>query len=73
MLWHIDNLTPISDFQSARLTDGLRLHLRHSPLTSILMRIGAAERAYLALAPCLGCGQNRSSAAKSLRCIPTTQ
>lgn len=59
MLWHIDALTPTADIRTAQLTDGLRLHLRHSPFTSILMRIGAAERAYLALAPCPGCDQNR--------------
>ncbi len=59
MLWYIEPLMITTDTQQARLTDGLRLHLRHGRLISVLVRIGAAERSYLALDGCPGCAIGR--------------
>lgn len=41
----------------AGLADGVRLHIAHSPLTTIAMRAGTLQRCYLALESCAGCAR----------------
>ncbi len=52
-LWRIDGAA--SQIAHDRLAEGLRLHVAHSPLTTLTMRIGAQQRWYVALAGCTGC------------------
>jgi hypothetical protein len=53
-LWRLE---PASDgpAETEPLADDLRVYLAHAALTSILVRIGSRERAYLALESCAGC------------------
>lgn len=58
-LWRLDGATAATLTQPARLEQGLRLHLQHAELTTVLMRIGAQQQAYLAVQGCEGCAQER--------------
>lgn len=41
------------------LAEGLRLHLQHTPMDTVLMRIGARQQSYVALNGCAGCPWER--------------
>ncbi|NTV65694.1 MAG: hypothetical protein HGA65_19475, partial [Oscillochloris sp.] len=55
-LWRLDGALPP---HPAVLTDGLRLHLAHAPLTTVLVQIGDRRQSYVALAGCAGCTYDR--------------
>ncbi|MDZ4720808.1 MAG: hypothetical protein SH847_20315 [Roseiflexaceae bacterium] len=55
MLWQLHGNSPTDP---ARWAQGLALHIRHSPLTTIAMRIGDAQRSYIVLHGCGRCLHN---------------
>jgi hypothetical protein len=59
MVWRLDGLTIDMPIDLERLTAGLALHLTRADLLTIVMRIGAQTRAYLALDGCGGCERGR--------------
>src|SRR5262245_10096076 len=59
MLWRLDGLTPQTPTNMEQLRDGLALHLTHTDLLTILVRIDTQMRAYLALEGCPGCARGR--------------
>lgn len=54
-LWRIDGITESTVIDHERLAAGLRLHVIHSPLTSVAMQIGARQQCYVVLDGCAGC------------------
>jgi hypothetical protein len=58
-LWRLDGATDTTLVQPARLEQGLRLHLGHTELTTVLMQIGEQQQAYLSVGGCEGCAQGR--------------
>jgi len=58
-IWRIDGMTKTTAIDHARLAAGMRLHVIHSPLTTITMQIDAQQRSYLELEGCLGCLQSQ--------------
>jgi hypothetical protein len=53
-IWRID-VTATTAIDDKRLADGLRLHVAHSPLTTVAMQIGDRQQCYLVLDGCPGC------------------
>jgi hypothetical protein len=53
-IWRID-MTATTAIDHARLADGLRLHVAHSPLTTVAMQIGDRRQCYVVLDGCPGC------------------
>lgn len=58
-LWRLDGATDTTLMEPARLEQGLRLHLQHTELTTVLMQIGAQQQAYVAMEGCEGCAHGR--------------
>ncbi len=58
-LWRLDGATTATCVQADRLEQGLRLHLEHTSLSTVLMQIGAQQQAYLGGAGCEGCAYGR--------------
>jgi hypothetical protein len=58
-LWRLDGATDAILVQPVRLHQGLRLHLEHTELTTMLMQIGAQQHAYLSVGGCEGCVHGR--------------
>ena len=54
-LWRIDGITEPTAIDHERLAAGMRLHVIHSPLTTITMQINQQQRSYLVLEGCAGC------------------
>jgi hypothetical protein len=54
-LWRIDGPTESHAVDHERLAAGMRLHVIHSPLTTLTMQIDAQQRSYLVLDGCVGC------------------
>lgn len=54
-IWRIDGMTATTAIDHARLAAGLRLHVAHSPLTTVAMQIGAHQQCYVVLDGCPGC------------------
>jgi hypothetical protein len=54
-IWRIDGITATTAIDDARLADGLRLHVAHSPLTTVAMQIGVRQQCYVVLDGCPGC------------------
>src|SRR5215213_11562126 len=54
IIWRID-MTATTTIDDARLADVLRLHVAHSPLTTVAMQIGAQQQCYVVLDGCPGC------------------
>jgi len=54
-LWRIDGAAESSAVDHERLAAGMRLHVIHSPLTTLTMQIDAQQRSYLVLDGCVGC------------------
>ena len=52
ILWRLNGSAPIDPTAWSR---GLALHVRHTALTTITMRIGEAQRSYLAFHGCGRC------------------
>jgi hypothetical protein len=51
----IDGTTEPCAINHERLAAGMRLHVIHSPLTTLTMQIDAQQRSYLVLEGCAGC------------------
>ena len=58
-LWRIDDTADTIAIDHERLAAGMRLHVIHSPLTTITMQIGAQQRSYLVLEGCMGCPRDQ--------------
>jgi hypothetical protein len=54
-LWRVEYEGPHTEPLPAALFDGLRLHVVHSQLISVAMRIGERQRSYVVLDGCAGC------------------
>jgi hypothetical protein len=54
-IWRIDGMTTTTAIDHARLAPGLRLHVAHSPLTTVAMQIGDRQQYYVVLDGCPGC------------------
>ena len=59
MLWCLEGATTATLAQPTRLEQGLRLHVEHTELTTILMQIGGQQHAYISAAGCEGCAYER--------------
>src|SRR5260370_41393607 len=59
ILWRLDGATDATLIQPARLEQGLRLHLQHTELTTVLMQIGDQQQAYVVIQGCEGCAHGR--------------
>jgi hypothetical protein len=59
MLWCLEGATTATLAQPTRLEQGLRLHVEHTTLTTILMQIGGQQQAYISAAGCEGCAYER--------------
>jgi hypothetical protein len=55
ILWRIDGVSATTVIDHARLAAGMRLHVIHSPLTTVTMQISGQQRSYLVLEGCGGC------------------
>ncbi|NNJ12917.1 hypothetical protein EKD04_021550 [Chloroflexales bacterium ZM16-3] len=55
-LWRLDGALPPD---TIALTEGLRLHLAHAPLTTVLVQIGDRRQSYVTLPGCDGCQHDR--------------
>jgi hypothetical protein len=58
-LWRLDGATDATMIQPLRLEQGLRLHLQHTQLTTVLMQIGDQQQPYIAMEGCEGCVHGR--------------
>ncbi|HEX5690350.1 MAG TPA: hypothetical protein VFX76_10135 [Roseiflexaceae bacterium] len=58
-LWRLEDVSDATLAQPLRLEQGLRLHLQHTELTTVLMQIGAQQQAYIGLSGCQGCVHGR--------------
>jgi len=58
-LWRLDGATDATLAQPARLEQGLRLHIAHTELTTVLMQIGDQQQSYVAIQGCEGCAHGR--------------
>src|SRR5262245_10097705 len=58
-LWRLDGATAATLAEPVRLVQGLRLHLEHTELTTVLMQLGDQQQAYIAAAGCEGCIHGR--------------
>jgi len=58
-LWRLDGATAATLIQPARLEQGLRLHIAHTELTTVLMQIGDQQQSYVAIPGCEGCAYGR--------------
>src|SRR6266545_254749 len=58
LLWRLHNISP-APHSPDRFDAGLRLHLEHTDLLTILVQIGDQQQAYISAAGCDGCGQGR--------------
>jgi hypothetical protein len=58
-LWCLDGATDATLIQPLRLDQGLRLHLQHTELTTVLMQIGEQQQSYVAIQGCEGCAHGR--------------
>lgn len=58
-LWRLDGANAATLAEPVRLVQGLRLHLEHTELTSVLMQLGDQQQAYIGAAGCEGCAHGR--------------
>src|SRR3954454_24019960 len=58
-LWRLNGAMDATLIQPARLEQGLRLHLQHTELTTVLMQIGDQQQSYVAIQGCEGCAHGR--------------
>lgn len=61
-LWRLEGARAATLAEPAQLDQGLRLHIEHTMLTSVLMQIGDEQHAYIGAAGCAGCAD--------ARCVP---
>jgi hypothetical protein len=59
MLWRLEGATAATLAQPARLELGLRLHIEHTELITVLMQIDGQQQAYLSAVGCEGCTYGR--------------
>jgi hypothetical protein len=58
LLWRLEGIGP-APHDGERLADGLRLHLEHTELVSILAQIGQMQQAYISALGCESCHLGR--------------
>src|SRR5438552_1890669 len=58
-LWRLEGATAATLAQPARLELGLRLHMEHTELITMLMQIGDQQHAYIGTSGCEGCIHGR--------------
>jgi hypothetical protein len=58
-LWRLEGASDTTLVQPLRFEQGLRLHLQHTELTTVLMQIGAQQQAYVRMNGCEGCAHGR--------------
>lgn len=58
-LWRLDGANAASLAEPVRLVQGLRLHLQHTELATVLMQLGDQQQAYIGATGCDGCAQGR--------------
>ncbi len=63
LLWCLESITWETLDDSAKLAEGMALHLEHADLLMVLMQVGDRQQAYLALAGCHGCALGRCEGA----------
>jgi hypothetical protein len=61
LLWRLDGISSAPHVPE-RLADGLRLHLEHTELVSILAQIGEMQQAYISTLGCESCHLGRHAA-----------
>ena len=61
LLWRLEGISPMPH-DGERLADGLRLHLEHTELVSILAQIGDQQQAYISAVGCESCHLGRHAA-----------
>jgi hypothetical protein len=61
-LWRLDGATAATLAEPERLVQGLRLHLEHTELITVLMQLGDQQHAYIGAAGCEGCAHGRCTA-----------
>jgi hypothetical protein len=58
LLWRVEGLSP-APHDGERLAEGLRLHLEHTELITILAQIGEVQQAYISAVGCESCQLRR--------------
>ena len=58
-LWGLEGATDATLLQPDWLEQGVRLHIAHNELTTVLMQIGTQQQGYVGLEGCDGCGYGR--------------
>lgn len=58
-LWRLDGANAATLAEPVRLAQGLRLHLEHTELTTVLMQLGDQQQAYIGATGCEGCAHGR--------------
>ena len=58
-LWRLDGAHATTLAEPIRLAQGLRLHLEHTELTTVLMQLGDQQQAYIGATGCEGCAHGR--------------
>lgn len=58
-LWRLDGANATTLAEPIRLAQGLRLHLEHTELTTVLMQLGDQQQAYIGATGCEGCAHGR--------------
>jgi len=58
-LWRLEGATDATLLQPDWLERGVRLHIGHTALTTVLMQIGAQQQGYVGLGGCDGCAYER--------------
>mgnify|MGYP000981839999 CR=1 FL=1 len=58
LLWRLHNINP-TPHSPERFDAGLRLHVEHTDLITVLVQIGKMQQAYISAAACDGCRRGR--------------
>ena len=58
-LWRLDGANTATLAEPIRLAQGLRLHLEHTELSTMLMQLGNQQQAYIGATGCEGCVHGR--------------
>jgi hypothetical protein len=67
-LWRLDGANAATLAEPVRLAQGLRLHLEHTELTSVLMQLGDQQQAYIGATGCEGCAMGAAHPAAMSSC-----
>jgi hypothetical protein len=58
LLWRLNNISP-APHSSERFDAGLRLHVKHTDLITVLVQIGEVQQTYISASACDGCRRGR--------------